>query len=195
MRYLIVAAIGHLVWEAAQLPLYTIWWTGTARENFIAVVHCTGGDVLITTATLLTAGILARLRGWHPFGSRMVLTAIGLGVTYTIMSEWLNVAVWHSWSYSSSMPVLPWLGTGLSPFSNGWSSPRWRSRSAVGLQDRLIDGAGPCHHVPITLKETVDDGLSELRLCRPSTSPQPECGSLRPFQVQEIRTIAIIPAI
>jgi FtsP/CotA-like multicopper oxidase with cupredoxin domain len=69
LLYLIVAAIGHFVWEAAQLPLYTIWWTGTARENFIAVVHCTGGDVLITTATLLTAGILARLRGWHPFGS------------------------------------------------------------------------------------------------------------------------------
>jgi hypothetical protein len=115
LLYLIVAAIGHLVWEAAQLSLYTIWWTGTARENFIAVVHCTGGDVLITTATLLTAGILARLRGWHPFGSRMVLTALGLGVTYTIMSEWLNVAVWHSWSYASGMPVLPWLGTGLSP--------------------------------------------------------------------------------
>jgi hypothetical protein len=62
LLYVIVAAIGHLVWEIAQLPLYTIWWTGTARENFVAVVHCTGGDVFITTATLLIAALAARCR-------------------------------------------------------------------------------------------------------------------------------------
>jgi hypothetical protein len=115
LLYLIVAAIGHLLWETAQLPLYTIWWTGTARENLVAVVHCTGGDILITMATLLTAALAARLCGWHPFGSRMVFTVVVLCVAYTIMSEWLNVAVWRSWSYASGMPVLPWLGTGLSP--------------------------------------------------------------------------------
>jgi hypothetical protein len=115
LLYVIVAAIGHLVWEIAQLPLYTIWWTGTARENFVAVVHCTGGDVFITTATLLIAALAARLRAWPPFGSRMVFTAIVLGVGYTILSEWLNVEVWRNWSYSSPMPLLPWLGTGLAP--------------------------------------------------------------------------------
>jgi hypothetical protein len=45
----------------------------------------------------------------------MADTAILFGLGYTIMSEWLNTAVWVSWSYSSVMPVLPWLGTGLSP--------------------------------------------------------------------------------
>jgi hypothetical protein len=115
LLYLIVAAIGHLVWEAAQLPLYTIWWDGTAREIAVAVMHCTGGDVLISTVTLLIAAIVTWLCGWHLFGARMAATAIVLGIAYTIMSEWLNVAVWHSWSYSSAMPVLPWLGTGLSP--------------------------------------------------------------------------------
>jgi hypothetical protein len=113
--YLITAAHGHFVWEIAQLPLYTIWWGGTAREIAVAVIHCTGGDVLISTATLVCAAILARFRGWHLFGSRMLLTVITLGVAYTMLSEWLNVEVWRSWSYSSSMPVLPWLGTGLSP--------------------------------------------------------------------------------
>jgi hypothetical protein len=113
--YLVVVAIGHLLWEAAQLPLYTIWWHGTAREITVAVVHCTGGDALISAATLLIAGIMAWLCGWSLFGWRMAATAIVLGVGYTIMSEWVNVAVWRSWSYSSAMPVLPWLGTGLSP--------------------------------------------------------------------------------
>jgi len=45
----------------------------------------------------------------------MVFTAIGLGVAYTIFSEWLNVEIRRSWSYTAAMPVLPWLGTGLTP--------------------------------------------------------------------------------
>jgi hypothetical protein len=77
--YLIVAAIGNLVWEAVQIPLYTIWWTATRREIFIAVTHCTGGDVLIATATLLFASLFAGLLGWRPFGYRMAATAIVLG--------------------------------------------------------------------------------------------------------------------
>jgi len=45
----------------------------------------------------------------------MVLTAIVLGVAYTTWSEWLNVEVWRNWSYTATMPVLPWIGTGLVP--------------------------------------------------------------------------------
>jgi hypothetical protein len=113
--YLATAATGNLVWEALQMPLYTIWWTGTRREIVVAVTHCTGGDVLIATTTLLIGGLFARLRGWNPFGAGMILTTIGLGVIYTTVSEWLNVEVWRSWSYASAMPAIPWLGTGLSP--------------------------------------------------------------------------------
>ena len=49
--YLIIAATGNLVWEALQVPLYTIWWTGTRREIFVAVTHCIGADALIGTVT------------------------------------------------------------------------------------------------------------------------------------------------
>ena len=114
--YVVLAAIGHLFWESAQLPLYTVWWKGTLHENFVAVVHCSGGDVLITTSTFLIAALIARRLRWHPLGSRMILAAIALGVGYTILSEWLNIEIWRSWSYSSAMPILPWFGTGLSPF-------------------------------------------------------------------------------
>jgi hypothetical protein len=143
--YVVVAAVGHLFWETAQLPLYTIWWTGTARENIVAVVHCTGGDVLSTTATLLIAALFAWIRGWHPFGSRMVVTAIVIGVAYTIPSEWLNVEVWHSWSYASAMPVLPWLGTGLSALLQ-WLVVPAMAFAIAGHTDpqRLLDrGQGP----------------------------------------------------
>lgn len=115
MLYLMIATAGHLVWEAAQLPLYTIWRTGTTREIVVAALHCTGGDFLISTATLVVAAALARRCGWDSFGWRMAGTAMALGVGYTIVSEWLNVSVWRSWSYGPAMPTLPPLGTGLSP--------------------------------------------------------------------------------
>jgi hypothetical protein len=113
--YIAIATIGHLFWETAQLPFYTVWWDGVPRENLVAVAHCTSGDVLITATTLLIAALVARLQAWRLFGRRMVLTTIVLGVGYTMLSEWLNVEVLRSWSYSSLMPVLPWFGTGLSP--------------------------------------------------------------------------------
>jgi hypothetical protein len=110
-----LAAIGHLIWEAAQLPLYTLWRTGTPREIAFALFHCTGGDVLITTATLAVATVLARQLRWPPFGWRMAFTAVVLGAAYTIFSEWLNVEFRRTWSYIPAMPVLPVLGTGLAP--------------------------------------------------------------------------------
>ena len=113
--YIGLAAIGHFLWEAAQLPLYTLWRTGTPREIAFALLHCTGGDILITTVTLPAAATLARVFRWRAFGWRMVFTAIALSAAYTVFSEWLNVEIRRSWSYAASMPVLPLLGTGLTP--------------------------------------------------------------------------------
>ena len=110
-----LAAIGHFLWEAAQLPLYTLWRTGTPREIAFALLHCTGGDILITTVTLPAAATLAGVFRWRAFGWRMVFTTLALGAAYTVFSEWLNVEIRRSWSYAVSMPVLPWLGTGLTP--------------------------------------------------------------------------------
>jgi hypothetical protein len=116
---------------------YTIWWTGTGRENFVAVAHCTGGDLLMTTITLLVASLVARLRGWRPFGRRMIVTAIALGIGSTILSEWVNVDVWRSWSYTSAMPVLPWLGTGVSPLLQ-WLVVPTLAFAISGLRNRSV---------------------------------------------------------
>ncbi len=40
---------------------------------------------------------------------------IGFGAAYTVFSEWLNVVVRQTWAYSDLMPVVPVIGTGLSP--------------------------------------------------------------------------------
>jgi hypothetical protein len=113
--YIGLATIGHFIWEAAQLPLCTLWSTGAPREIAVALFHCTGGDVLITTATVTAAAALARHLRWPAFGWRMALTAIVLGAAYTILSEWFNVQIRRSWSYTAAMPVVPWLGIGIAP--------------------------------------------------------------------------------
>lgn len=116
--YVSIIAIGNLVWETAHLPLYTIWRTGTAGENGFAVVHCTIGDVALALSMLATALLVTGSRDWpaRHFWGVAALTVL-LGVGFTVFLEWLNVAVWKSWAYSSLMPVLPIFGfkVGLSP--------------------------------------------------------------------------------
>jgi len=114
--YLGVVAVANLVWEVLQLPLYTIWTTGTAHEIAFAVVHCTGGDVLIALSALTLALIAVGTKSWPADSHRWVmLVTLALGVGYTIFSEWLNVIVRSSWTYSPLMPVVPILNVGLSP--------------------------------------------------------------------------------
>ena len=115
-RYLAAVLLGNLVWEFAHMPLYTLWRTGTPAEIAFAALHCTGGDVLIATASLVLALLVAGQLGWPGEGHRRVaMVTIALGLGYTVFSEWLNVEVRQSWAYADLMPTLPWLGTGLSP--------------------------------------------------------------------------------
>lgn len=46
-RYLPVLAVLNLLWEIAQLPLYTLWTEAISIYIAYAVLHCTIGDVLI----------------------------------------------------------------------------------------------------------------------------------------------------
>ncbi|MDP3257161.1 hypothetical protein [Bosea sp. (in: a-proteobacteria)] len=117
-RYLAASAIGHLAWEIVQLPLYTIWSTGSLREQAFAIAHCTAGDLIITTAAIVAALVVLgdidfpAQRHWPVIALTLIF-----GLAYTIFSEWLNTVVWTSWSYSEWMPVLDLFGfrLGLTP--------------------------------------------------------------------------------
>jgi hypothetical protein len=116
--YVASVAVTSLVWETLQLPLYTIWQSGTLRSQAFAVAHCTIGDVVIALTALTLALFIAGHPGWPGKGfARVAGLAILLGLVYTVFSEWLNVVVRASWAYSNLMPVVTAFGLriGVSP--------------------------------------------------------------------------------
>lgn len=117
-RYVAISAGLHLAWEIAHLPLYTLWRTGTAREIAFAILHCTAGDLMIGTLSLVATLLVLGKPGWpgQRFGE-VAVSVLVLGLAYTIYSEWLNTVVRKSWTYAEMMPTLPFLGTGLSPLA------------------------------------------------------------------------------
>ena len=122
-RYLAAIAVANLAWEIVQIPLYTLWRTGSTQDIAFAVVHCTGGDVLIAAVSLLGSLLLFGTEDWPR--SRFLpiaAAAIVFGVAYTVYSEHLNTAS-NAWTYSELMPVLPGLGTGLAPLGQWLALP------------------------------------------------------------------------
>jgi hypothetical protein len=141
VRYLSVAIPGHLVWEIAQLPLYTLWETETPRAAVMAAVHCTAGDFVIALGALALAVVLVGDASWPRRSARRVAVCTLLfGVAYTVFSEWLNTELRGSWSYSRLMPLVPPFGTGLSPLLQWVVVPVlalwWAERGSVGADAR-----------------------------------------------------------
>ena len=136
MRYLGTVAVANLVWEFAQLPLYTIWQTGSPGSIAFAAFHCTAGDILIALAAVTLALALFGSDAWPRDGYlRVVAVATAVGFGYTLYSEWLNTAVRQSWAYAPTMPTLPLLRTGLAPAAQWLILPPlalwWARRKAL----------------------------------------------------------------
>ena len=116
LRFLFVVAAGNLIWEIGQMPLYTLWLTGTGAEIAYAILHCTLGDLLIAGLCLTAAVWIFGGPDWPTTGFRNAAIAmIVFAVGYTVFSEWLNTEVLQRWAYRDIMPRLPVLGTGLGP--------------------------------------------------------------------------------
>lgn len=139
-RYLGFVLVANLVWEMLHLPLYTLWHEGSLAEQAFAVVHCTGGDLLISLSALTAALILVGSNDWpgQRF-NRVVIVATVIGVSYTVYSERLNTLVRESWAYSELMPVIPVYDfeVGLSPIAQWLIIPPlafWWSKRALAVK-------------------------------------------------------------
>ena len=117
-RYLPWLGLLNLLWEIAQLPLYTVWAQGPLPYLAYVVVHCTLGDLVIGVNALAFALVATRAGAFDDWKFRKVgLLAFITGVGYTVLSEWMNTIARPSWEYSALMPVinLNGLKVGLSP--------------------------------------------------------------------------------
>lgn len=151
-RYLAAAALGNLAWEAGQMPLYTLWRTGSPGEIAVALLHCTAGDVVIAGASLLGALVLLGAPGWPRRRSGAVAAAaIAIGLGYTVYSERLNLAR-GAWAYTETMPTLPWLGTGLAPLAQwlvipvaslAWACRAWAGGAEAGAVRHTLTPTPP----------------------------------------------------
>jgi hypothetical protein len=104
----------NLLWEVVQLPLYTIASNEPAQRVVFAVVHCTGGDLVIAVATYVGAAFAVGRLDWpltRPWMGGVLATALGLA--YVVYSEWYNVYQAGNWTYTSAMPTV--FGIGLTP--------------------------------------------------------------------------------
>lgn len=106
----------NLMWEVAQVRLYTIWSAADGMDIAWALFHCTLGDVLIALVMFALADIALWRADWpvsRPWtgGSIVVIGAMA----FTAWSEWYNVYRVASWSYTASMPTI--FGIGISPLS------------------------------------------------------------------------------
>lgn len=106
-RWLAVTTLLNVIWEVAQLPLYTIWNTSSWPGLAFAVLHCSAGDAMISGVCYAVTTIVLRDGRWPVSNAlRGLPTVVVFGLAYTTFSEWKNVYEIGSWAYSPAMPLV-----------------------------------------------------------------------------------------
>lgn len=114
--YLGWSALGHLAWEAAHMPLYTLAEEEPPWRIVAYGLHCTAGDVLIAMAAIVVAVLVAGDARWpHRRFGLVAAVAMAVGLAYTLGSEYVNTEILRSWAYTDAMPRLPGTRIGLTP--------------------------------------------------------------------------------
>ncbi len=113
---LVLSFLGHFAWEILQAPLFA---SLSNTDHFVGIGVClkaTFGDLSIALAAFWCAALARRDRNWITrtgFLGPAIFFAFGL--LTTIGLEYLNTELTGRWAYDGVMPLLPVIGTGLSP--------------------------------------------------------------------------------
>ena len=102
----------NFFWEVVQTYFYTLKDSPFSKMLY-GWIHCTLGDVILTIGSFWLVSAASRnlkLNRLNFIGFIMV------GVVYAVLSEWANVHLFKSWGYNQSMPIIPWVRMGLTPF-------------------------------------------------------------------------------
>lgn len=115
----IFAFLLNYPWEFLQAPLFKGMAEATHWEAVKVCTRATIGDAVIMLIAYLSVAAGALNRLWFQKPRRLEMTAfIAVGIIITIAIEYFATRTdrWAvNWEYASSMPILPLLGTGLTP--------------------------------------------------------------------------------
>jgi hypothetical protein len=113
---LVLSFLGHFAWEILQAPLFA---SLSETDHFVGIAIClraTFGDLAIALAAFWCAAFVGKGRGWFANKDAPAIAVFfASGLLTTIGLEFLNTEVTSRWAYDGVMPLLPVLGTGLSP--------------------------------------------------------------------------------
>lgn len=120
----------NLAWEYLQMPLYLGGIKGLFPLGPALGFLASMGDVVM--GLLLFVIVRTRI-GRGLFAANGYLTIILLGIMLAAAVESYALHI-HLWKYSPLMPLLPWLGIGLSPLLQMELTPPL----AMSVADRLM---------------------------------------------------------
>ena len=114
------AVLLNYPWELMQVPLYQGMAAAAHWEAIKVCTRATLGDGVIMLLAYWSAALVARDRWWFMAPRALWLLAfLGVGLAITIVLERLATVSdnpnW-GWRYAETMPLIPGLGIGLSPF-------------------------------------------------------------------------------
>ena len=114
----IFAFLLNFVWEFLQVPLYQDMAEAVHWHGIRTCAQASAADGVIMLVGFWSTALLWRTRSWvlRPT-TRQVVVFSGVGVGITTVVEYLATTqgwTW-GWTYADAMPVVPIVGTGLSP--------------------------------------------------------------------------------
>lgn len=111
-----VAFFLNFAWEMWQIPFFVGMSTISHWDGVVRCTLATAGDVLIMLLAFYAAAAAAGGRGWFLTPSRLAVGVfLGVGLVITAVAEHIFTGSLARWEYSSLMPVLPVIGTGVVP--------------------------------------------------------------------------------
>jgi hypothetical protein len=105
----------NAAWEWIQSPFFVDITTDLNTIIWYRI-HCTLGDSLVLMAGYILMSLYHRNLNWVYFSNvKHHAIFVLMGFAYTFLSEYVNVHIKGSWSYSEYMPLLPFTNIGLVP--------------------------------------------------------------------------------
>ncbi|MGH9838467.1 MAG: hypothetical protein ACREEM_06765 [Blastocatellia bacterium] len=134
-----VVAVGfNYPWELAHAPLYVGMdsFSNTWRVCLLAAL----GDGLLVLLIFAVGWMALRRRDWFARpGVRGYLLMLAVGLVIGIGVELFAIYALKRWEYTARMPLVPWLGVGLTPIAQMVVLPplifrvvaAWRGRAVM----------------------------------------------------------------